>query len=191
MTSSYRDHLNEDQIYAEQAEIASAQTNPALFEPLYNRYYKRILSFVYQRIDDKETAYDITSQVFYRALNKLSTYQNRGLPFSAWLFRIALNELQMAYRQQRARRTINLDDAGEQALREEIPDWGEGLEDAELQKAFQILEPAELELIDQRFFEKRSFRELSQINGMQESAVKMKLYRILERLRKELIRIRA
>ncbi|MFI5149503.1 MAG: RNA polymerase sigma factor [Bacteroidia bacterium] len=190
MTAYSRDHLSIEQINAEQTEVLAAQRNPLHFEPLYNRYYKRILSFVYQRIDDKEAAYDITGAVFYRALNKLDGYENKGLPFSAWLYRIALNELNAAYRLQKTRRTINLDDIGEQALRDEIPELSEKMQDDELRKAFQILEVAELELIDQRFFEGRSFRELSEITGMEESAVKMKVYRILERLRKELIRIR-
>jgi RNA polymerase sigma-70 factor (ECF subfamily) len=181
-------HLSPEQISAEQAEVVAAQSDPRRFESLYTRYYARILSFVYQRLDSKEAAYDVTAQVFYRALDKLARYKNTGLPFSAWLFRIAINELNGVYRLARTQRTINIDDAGEQALREEIPELHRDVSDKELCSVLQILDTGELDLIDMRFFEKRSFRELSDITGLGESAVKMKVYRILEKLKKEFVR---
>jgi RNA polymerase sigma-70 factor (ECF subfamily) len=185
---SSRYHLSQEQINWEQAEVLAAQKDPLRFEVLYTRYYPRILLFVYQRLDSREAAQDITAEVFYKALDKIKNYKDAGLPFSAWLFRIAVNQLNMSYRNEKTRRTINLDDAGEAALMEEIPEWSSEAADQELSNALQILNPKELDLVDMRFFEKRSFKEISDITGLGESSVKMKLYRILDRLRKELLR---
>lgn len=167
----------------------AAQQEVRFFEPLYTRYYPRILSFVFQRLDSKQAAHDITAQVFYHALANLKQYQDKGLPFSAWLFRIALNELNGMYRTKKAQRTINIDESGEEALKVELPELSTSMIDKELFLALQTLSTADLDLIDMRFFERRSFRELSDITGLSESAVKMKVYRILEKLKSELLQI--
>jgi RNA polymerase sigma-70 factor (ECF subfamily) len=132
-------------------EVVASPLDPVCFEPLYNRYYPRILSFVYQRLDSKETAKDITAQVFYRAMDKLKKYQPIGLPFSAWLYRIALNELNAAYRQKKSRRTIYLDHAGQLALQEELPELSSEMTDKQLWAALQILDTVDLDLVDMRF----------------------------------------
>jgi RNA polymerase sigma-70 factor (ECF subfamily) len=188
MTEQSRFHQHKEQIDAEQVEILSAQADARYFEPLYLRYYPRILAFVYLRLDSKETARDICAQVFCTALDKLSQYKNKGLPFSAWLFRIALNELNQYYRKSRVRRTINIDDAGEQALRDELPPVSTANLDKLLFAALQALEEDEVNLIEMRYFEKRSFKELCEINGLGESALKMRVYRLLEKLKAHLIK---
>jgi RNA polymerase sigma-70 factor (ECF subfamily) len=182
MTEQSKYHRSTEQIADEQAEIRSAQTDAGCFEPLYLRYYPRILSFVYLRMEEKETARDITAQVFYTALDKIGQYRDKGLPFSAWLFRIALNEVNQYYRKSKIRRTVSLDDAGEQALKDELPVLSTAIMDAELFAALQTLDAEEMALIEMRYFEHRSFKELGDINGLGESALKMRVYRILEKL---------
>jgi len=174
-------HRTAEEIDAELIQVKAAQDDPRRFEPLYKNYYKRILSFVYHRLDNKEQAFEITAQVFYRALDKLHSFKPQGLPFSAWLFRIAANELNQWFRQQKARRTVNIDENGLSGLKESMED--SALIDKRLFAALEELDEEEMELIDMRFFEQRSFKEISEIKNIGESACKMRTYRILEKLK--------
>ncbi len=76
----------------EAIDIRRSQTDPEAFKPLYEKYFKKIFLFVLRRVNEKEIARDITQQIFLKALNSIRKFQLRGLPFSAWLFRIAINE---------------------------------------------------------------------------------------------------
>lgn len=176
-------HLSVEQIDAELEQVKAAQADPRRFEPLYKAYYSRIVGYLYQRVDSKELAYELTAQVFYAALNNLKKYKAQGVPFGAWLFRIAANELNQWFRKNNARRTINMNDEGLRELKEEVDEKSSHVIDKELFAALQYLEPDELELIDLRFFESRSFKEICEITGMGESACKMRIYRILEKLK--------
>ena len=73
--------------------IQAAQKNPAAFGSLYKRYFPQIFKFIYKRTDNEQLTGDITAQVFLKALQKLSSYSFKGVPFSAWLYRIASNEV--------------------------------------------------------------------------------------------------
>jgi len=175
-------HLSAEQIESEENLIRAAQLDPRRFEPLYKNYYERIARFVYHRMDDKEMAFDITAQVFYKALENLSKYQIRGLPFSAWLFRIASNELNQWFRKNKTQRTLSIDRDGLRELKSDIEENSAEV-DKLLFDALQQLEEDEIELINMRFFEKRSFKEICEINELGESACKMRVYRALEKLK--------
>ena len=73
--------------------ILAAKKSPEKFSVLYEKYYAQILKFVYQRVVTKDDAYDITQQVFLQAMLSLPKYELRGFPFTSWLYRIAINEL--------------------------------------------------------------------------------------------------
>lgn len=176
-------HFTQDQISTEMEHILAAQADPKNFGPLYTTYYSRVLAFIYQRVDSKDLAYDITAQTFYTALDKLNGYQDRGVPFSAWLFRIALNEMHKVFRKKKVQRTVNIDEEGAQALRVELSELNKGELDKELFNALQCLNEEELGLIEMRFFEQRSFKEICQITGLNESSAKMRIYRILGKLK--------
>lgn len=175
-------HRSAEQISNEREIIEAAQKDNARFESLYKTYYPRIVSFIYQRVDNKDTAFDITSEVFYVALKNLGTYKFEGVPFSAWLYRIAINKINDLFRKQKVRRTIS-------AAPEDIPHLiqeirhEERVTDAQLFEALESLEEEEVNLIEMRFFENRAFREICEITGQQESACKMKVYRILGKLK--------
>lgn len=176
-------HATSAQILDEADEIKAAQADPAKFEPLYNRYYSRILGFIYQRVDSKDDAYDITSQVFINALENLKKYKHQGLPFSAWLFRIAANELNKSFRKQKVRQAINIDDTQVSDVLHEVGSENTAETDGRLMLALQKLDANELQLVEMRFFEKRPFKEISDILGINEAAVKARLYRLLERMK--------
>lgn len=179
-------HKTVDQISDEMELVKAAQKDPRQFEPLYTRYYKQIASFLYHRLESKEEAFELTSQVFYKALENLPKYKALGVPFSAWLFRIASNELNLFFRKNKRERVVDVDTVGANELIHSMEDLQSSVEDKKLFEALQTLNEEDLELIDMRFFEKRSFKEICDINGMKESACKMKLYRILEQLKTQL-----
>ena len=182
--SSY--HLSADKILEEEILIRAAQNDPKKFAPLYTNYFERIANFIYSRVDDKEISFDLTSAVFYKALDNIKKYRSQGVPFSAWLFRIASNEVNQYFRKNKTQRTISINNSGLAELKSDIEDNSGEERDKYLYEALQELEENEMELISMRFFEQRSFKEISEISGSGESACKMKLYRILDVLKKKL-----
>lgn len=186
MTDQLKYHLTIEQIDAELGQVKAAQADPRKFEPLYKAYYSRIVGYVYQRVDSKDLAYEITAQVFYSALNNISKFKAQGVPFGAWLFRIAGNELNQWFRKNKAQRTINIDEEGMDNLKQEVDERSSANIDKGLFQALEELELDELELVDMRFFENRPFKEICEITGMGESACKMRIYRILEKLKTKL-----
>src|SRR6266849_347870 len=71
--------------------VEAAQKDPARFCDLYELHFDRIYAFIARRVRDRDTAEDLTSDVFHKALANLRTYEWRGAPFAAWLIRIAAN----------------------------------------------------------------------------------------------------
>lgn len=186
MTETALQHQTKDEIETEMAVVIAAQKDPRCFEPLYTKYYKRIVAYVYHRIESKEEAFEITAQVFYKALDNLPKYKAQGVPFSAWLFRIACNELNQVFRKNKSNRIVEIDTEGTADLMSSIEEVKSAYLDEQLFSALQQLEAEEMELIDMRYFEKRSFKEIADINGMTEGACKIKVYRILDKLKKKL-----
>ncbi|MEL7251039.1 MAG: sigma-70 family RNA polymerase sigma factor, partial [Bacteroidota bacterium] len=159
---------------AEWQEIQAAQQNPARFRPLYERYYEPIFRFVFRRTADSDLSADLCSQVFLKALQRLESYQFRGVPFSAWLFRIASNEVAQHYRQNSQKRTVSVEENTLGDVAEEMDIDGEIWQVEDLVNVLDTLKPAELELIELRFFEQRPFKVIAEILGITESNAKVK-----------------
>ena len=102
-------HQTNVHIQEEMTLILEAKKDPKRFGPLYTKYHEQIFRYVYQRMDSQEMAFDVTSQVFIKAMNNLHKYEYRGVPFSSWLYRIAKSELYQAFRDKKARKTINVE----------------------------------------------------------------------------------
>lgn len=175
-------HKTPGDIQKELEQIREAQANPARFDVLYERYYKQIFVFVFRRSGDEETSADIVSQVFLKALININRYQHKGLPFSAWLFRIAMNEINMYFRKNKADRVISLDKGDFRTLIDEESSYDLEKEQRVMQALTQLPEES-LQLIELRFFEKRSFSEVGDIFGITENNAKTKVYRVLEKLK--------
>lgn len=186
MTDIASYHLTAEQIDSEEKLIKAAQDNPRNFEPLYKRYFQRIANYIYHRVEDKETAFELTSQVFCKALENLPKYKPMGVPFSAWLFRIAGNEINQLYRKNKTMRVLSIDRDGLGELKNDMEENNQVEIDKQLYEALETLSEDDMELINMRFFEKRSFKEICEIMDMNESACKMKVYRILEKLKNQL-----
>jgi RNA polymerase sigma-70 factor (ECF subfamily) len=173
---------------AEWQEIQAAQLNPARFRPLYQRYYEPIFRFLFRRTADEDLAADLCSQVFLKALQRIDRYQFKGVPFSAWLFRIASNELAQHYRSVKAKRTVSVteDALGDIADEMEVE---EGLwQIPDMLSALDQLRTDDVTLIELRFFEQRPFKEIADILNITESNAKVRTYRILERMKKIILK---
>ncbi|MCU0434599.1 MAG: sigma-70 family RNA polymerase sigma factor [Bacteroidia bacterium] len=183
-------HVSGEELNREQQLVEAAKRDPVQFKPLYNLYYERIYMYIWQRMDDKEKAHDVTSQVFLKAMTNLHKYQFRGVPFASWLYRIAKSEVYSVFRQEQAQRTVSIDTHGLHGMMEEIQeDPYEGFAPL-LGDAVASLDEEDLQLIEMRFFEKRPFKEIAEILEITENNAKVKTYRILEKLRKKLIDMR-
>ena len=162
----------------EQALVEAAQHDPARFLELYERHFHRVWAFVIRRTANRAEAEDITSDVFRRALENLRDYDWRGIPFSAWLLRIAANTL--AHRWEKAARE-SADPVPETAA-----------PDAELERRamlFQLVDrlpDAQRRVIELRYIEQRSLLEIAQALGKTEGAIKQLQRRALEQLRTDL-----
>jgi RNA polymerase sigma-70 factor, ECF subfamily len=185
MIESSKYHQTETELSKEYGRIEAAKKNPELFKPIYDKYFEAIFRFSYRRLDDKEQAMDITQQVFLIALNNLSKYEYRGVPFSSWLFRIASNELNDVFRKEKEKRTVNIDTVSVHDIMDEIQETRiELYHDKIVTIIAEQLEEDELQLIEMRFFEKRSFKQIGEILDITENNAKVKTYRILDKLRK-------
>lgn len=175
-------------MHEEWLEIQAAQKDPARFRPLYNRYFEAIFRFVYNRTLNEELSADLCSQVFLKAIQRLGSYTFQGVPFSAWLFRIASNEVAQHYRSTKKNRVVGIDDANLQELFEDgQPEDREQLKQLMI-KSLNQLRPADLEIIEMRFFEQRPFKEIADILGITESNAKVRTYRVLERIKKIMLK---
>lgn len=163
--------------------IQRAKNDPNHFGPLYKKYHEQIFRYIYQRMDDEEMAFDVTSQVFIKAMKNLHKYEFRGVPFSSWLYRIAKSELYQAYRDKKAERTVNLDSVHLHQMIDEMSEDDSEQNRAKLFKSISQLKEEDMQLIEMRFFEKRSFREIGEILDITENNAKVKSFRALERLK--------
>ena len=176
-------HKTESQINSEYKLVQAAKEDKKKFRPLYNNYYEIVFRFIYQRTGNETITTDIVSEVFYKALENINRYEFRGLPFSSWLLRIAHNETIKHYRKISKARVVKLETKHLQNLTSE--EHENNIEELKpiLLKALKELKIGDLQLIEMRFFEGRPFKEMAEILNKKESAVKMKVYRILEKLK--------
>jgi len=164
----------------ERALVAAAQQDPAKFGELYDQHFGRVYAFVAARVRDRAAAEDITADTFHRALAGLRQYEWRGLPFGAWLVRIAANAI--ADRARRGSRDV--------ASGDEVPDVGVPPDvdrfDDERARLFQLVDdlPADQRtVILERFAEERSIRDIATRLKKTEGAVKQLQFRALRTLR--------
>lgn len=177
-------HKNDNALKQEMQQVEAAKANPAQFDVLYENYYKSIFVFIYRRTGNEEVSADITSQVFLKALINIKKYEFKGVPFSAWLFRIAFNEINMYFRKNNANRIISLEQSNINQIVQEVQEEDNIQAQERMMAALKQLDRDGIQLIELRFFEKRSFAEVGQIVGITENNAKVKVYRILDKLKK-------
>lgn len=166
----------------ERAEIEQAKADPRRFTLLYERYFGDVFRFVLRRAGQRELTADLTQETFLKAMLALPRYQDRGLPFRAWLLRIALNELRMHWRKKKET-VIDLSFHQVKGLSEEFDLKLDEDDMQRLAKALSKLDEARAQLIQLRYMDGMSFLEVGQVLGIGEDAAKMRTHRTLAQLR--------
>jgi len=176
------DMLDEDQL------IEQAKTDPEAFGKLYELYVEKIYNYVYYRIGNQQEAEDLTAKVFHRALNHIPNYNNKGIPFAAWLYRIAHNLVANWHRDHKRRQVVALDQVTLSSKKEENPHQAaERSNERELLlAAIQKLPPERQQLLTLKFIERMPNAEIGRVMGRSEGAIKSLYHRTLVSL-KELL----
>ncbi|MBM3145742.1 MAG: sigma-70 family RNA polymerase sigma factor [Chloroflexi bacterium] len=175
--------LGDDEVVA----LASRGDHDA-FGELYDRYVKRIYNYVYFRTGNTFDAEDLTERVFFRAIRHIEKYENRGLPISAWFYRIAHNLVANWYRDNSRRQDIPLDTfdyilpyPGEQPEAAAVKTE----ENEDLLRVIRRLPEDRQQLLILKFAESMTNAEIGQIMGRTEGAIKSLYHRTLASLREE------
>ena len=164
--------------------ISAAKDDVEAFGRLYDKYYESVFRYIHHRTFDHALTEDLTSNTFFAAFRHIQRYKWKRIPFGAWLYQIATNEIRMHYRRQKRASAINLD-APSSSADESLTTVGEHIA---LHQAILKLKPIYQTVITLRFFEDRTISEISEITGKKEGTVKSQLHRGLEQLRGILIR---
>jgi RNA polymerase sigma-70 factor (ECF subfamily) len=176
--------LSQKTIYEEEKSwILAARDQPEAFAPLYERYFKPIYIFINRRVANPDLAGDLTSQTFTKALVNVRKYEFRGLPFSAWLYRIALNEVNMHFRKASKHVEVDLPIHLVDSMIETMEEHPDEERRTRVVEAMNELKFDQVELIEMRFFENRRFKEIGDILGITEENAKMRVYRAVNKLR--------
>lgn len=170
--------------------VANAKADPQAFGILYERYIDRIYAYIYKRVGNAQDTEDLTANTFYKALNKLNSYEERGYPFSAWLFRIAHNLVANWYRDSGRRRFLPLDRLWWYTQEAETDTLVQKVEREEkhstLWDAINRLPPERRELLIYKFNNCLSNVEIGKLMNKSESAIKSLYFRTLAALRQDL-----
>lgn len=160
----------------------------AAFGELYERYVDRIYSYIYYRVGNVHDAEDLTSRTFFRALAHLHEYVDKGVPFSAWLYRIAHNLVANWHRDRSRRPLVALDEIVVAGLVSEHPEVVAESQDATqmLMELIRTLDGTRQELLVLKFSEGLSNAEIGRVMGRTEGAIKSLYHRTLLAMRKEL-----
>ncbi len=173
------------EVQSDESLIDRAKKDPQAFRGLYERYYRLIFNFILKRVNEKETSADITQQVFFNALTGLKRYEHQGHAFSAFLYRIAINECNQYFRHHKKARFVAFLPEYSEHMREELIVTEEDNIDLHerLGRAVGQLDHEQLLLLELRFFERKPFGEIAYLLNVTENLAKVKTYRLLDKLK--------
>ena len=153
--------MTEDEIRHEYSILERTRKDPMAFGELYEKYFERIFNYIYRQTDDEALTGDLCSQTFLIALNNAPKFEYRGVPVSAWLYRIASNEVNKHYRKKKKDQVFSIEEVHMKKLIERAEDeWNEEL----IQKMLKYLKdlPTEmLHVLELLFFEDKDFKEIA------------------------------
>ena len=166
------------------------QQKEAKLASLYEEYYDKIAHYAYAHIGDRAEAQDIAGEVFLRALKSLKSYQERGVPIQAWLFRIAHNLIVDHWRRVAKRRTVPIDTVTIAADTDPVADVEKRIELERVTKAMEQLTDEQREVLRLRFFGGLTSREAGSVLKKSDGAVREMQRAAIEKLRQLLSRDR-
>jgi RNA polymerase sigma-70 factor (ECF subfamily) len=161
--------------------VEAAQKDPSRFAELYENNFERVYAFIVRRVRERQVAEDLTADVFHKALSNLPGFDWRGIPFAAWLLRIAANVTNDHWKR-----------SAREELVEDPPETSHNLtldeveQRARLFRMVAALPPDQRRVIAMRFAEGKTIREIASELGRSEGAIKQLQFRGLETLRAKL-----
>jgi RNA polymerase sigma-70 factor (ECF subfamily) len=171
------------------------RSDPSRFGDLFDHYYKPIFGYIFRRVIDYDLARDIAAETFMKAFLKIGNFQWKGISISAWLYKIATNEVNYFFRKKRyLPLTFNsildhdqLDFKNNATWEDEKEKLEEELKLHEefllIQKKLKLLDLKYQEVISLRYFENKDNKTIAQILNKPEGTIKSLLSRGLEKLR--------
>ncbi len=181
----------QSEVDPDRALVEKAQQSPEAFGLIFDIYYAKILSYALKRVGDASVAQDIASETFSKAFLHLKRFSWRGIPFSAWLYRIAGNEIKMHYR--RPKRSLSLESLREEGFdaQSELQEERELLQElverdaqfAKVMRALRALPLRQGEAIILRYIEEKEMQEIAAILDCREGTVRSLISRGISSLR--------
>jgi RNA polymerase sigma-70 factor (ECF subfamily) len=180
--------VQETEFNEEKLLLLASQGDRDAFGLLYERYVDRIFNYVYYRTGNLHDAEDLTARVFQRAMNHIHNYTDRGVPFSAWLYRIAHNLVANWHRDRSRKQEIPLEDLPILPSKGDHPEKNlvRSQEQEALLKLIRRLPAERQNLLILKFVENLSNAEIGAIMGRSEGAIKSLYHRTLLALRDQL-----
>ena len=176
-------HRNDAELARERDMILAAQRDRSAFAPLYQRYVDQIYAYAYTLTHNREQAEDVTAATFARAIEELPRFEWRGVPYSAWLYRVAANQVA---REKRRPGWIELSPH----TSDDVPGPEEAAltadRDAMVRAAVEALPRDQREAVLLRFGGDLRNREIAEVMGRSEGAVKLLTFRAVTTLRRRL-----
>jgi len=180
------------QVQDEEGLVRRAQQHDQeAFSQLYEAYFDKIYRYVVLKIGDKTEAEDMTQQVFLKALQSISSFKWKGYPFSAWLYRIAHNQVVDYFRKKSKRPSVELDDSlnisngKKESNPYSMAEQSFNME--QLLSATKRLTEAQNEVISLRFTSEMSTAEVAKIMGKSQGAIKALQHSAIAALRRTLV----
>ncbi len=168
----------------EQKLVEAGQRDPRCFAGLYELHFHRVYAYAAKRLHTREEAEDVTSAVFHHALAKIKSYEWRGVPFSAWLIRIAANAIADRWKKTAHENSQQVPGDFEEDLKDSTTKDVE--QRAVLFKLVEGLPTDQQRVVKMRFIEQKSIREIAQEIRKTEGAVKQLQFRALQKLRAQM-----
>ncbi len=171
-------------VEADKGRTEARRNSEDMLASLYEEYYDKIAHYAFLRIGNKTEAEDIAGEVFLKALQSLKSYQERGIPMQAWLFRIAHNLVVDYFRKTAKRKSVPIDTVPIQADTDPATGTEKKIEAERLARAMERLTPAQKAVIGLRFFGGLTSKEVGQILNKSDGAVREMQRAAVESLRR-------
>jgi RNA polymerase sigma factor (sigma-70 family) len=167
--------------------VKQATSIREVFAEFYDEFMPKVFRYIRYKVNDEQTAEDLTSMVFEKALVSLDQYSSDKAAFSTWIFSISRNTMIDYYRTNKIRQQVSLDEAAEVPSREPSPQE-EAEREAEhecLRGCLARLSETDQEIIRLKFAAEFNNRQIAKMLGLSESNVGVRLFRAVSRLRED------
>lgn len=178
--------------------VELAKSDTSAFDKLYTTNYDKILNYIAKRVGNYELAQDITSEVFIIAMKKLWQFKWRGVRFSSWLYRIAINQMNLHFRKNKVFMPVSLELLIEESgfmpiasddIQQEIIENQDKIDREttfnKIREQINKMSPKYQDVITLKYFENKKIKEIAEILNKKEGTVKSLLSRGIADLRKQ------